>query len=123
MEAKLLLWCKGCDDIGEMIERTKLSSESEISCVFSHNDVELDADDQALNESFSSNQKFCLKDFRSSDLGKCLHFVVESLNQVSTVEEIINQWEVFHQSVEDRIEHAVKQRIDKLLIVFSSPFI
>ncbi|EKX51487.1 hypothetical protein GUITHDRAFT_102755 [Guillardia theta CCMP2712] len=40
----------------------------------------------------------------------------ESLNQVSPVEEIINQWEVFHQSVEDRIGHAVKHHIDDLLI-------
>jgi len=102
IEEKLLLWCKGCDEIGDFIERTRMSSEN--------------VHDLPSHASQSSDQKFYLKDFKSSDLGKCLHFVIESLNQVSPVEEIINQWEVFHQSVEDRIGHAVKHHIDDLLI-------
>jgi hypothetical protein len=53
--------------------------------------------------------------FEGSDLGKCLYFFHSVLNQMSTMEEMIKQWEVFHQSIETKIDERVVRHVDKKL--------
>jgi Zn-finger protein len=53
--------------------------------------------------------------FAGNDLGKCLCFFQSVLNQMSTMEEMIKQWEVFHQSIETRIDERVVRHVDDKL--------
>ena len=53
--------------------------------------------------------------FEGTDLGKCLYFFHSVLNQMSTMEEMIKQWEVFHQSIETKIDDRVVRHLDKKL--------
>jgi hypothetical protein len=125
-------WCGGCDGLFSKLARSRMGTTLDMELIPSQRsktktqrgvsfDPDQDKDDSEFKDG-SDAQLGWKVGFEGSDLGRCLYFFHSVLSQMSTMEEMIKQWEFFHQSIDTRIDEIVVNHVDdKLSAVLQDP--